>query len=134
VVISDAAIHELEVTAEGYQPLRQRLTFDRDVILRLHLQPRRRSSGAISATAVRGRDRDRDRPAVVPAEPRPVAAVTPVAPVSAPVPEARPEAGKRTIDSSPFEDGRPKRQLDSDVFEPPSKPKASSIDRENPWP
>lgn len=131
VVISDAAIHELEVTAEGYQPLRQRLTFDRDVILRLHLQPRRRSSGAVSS-ASSSRGRERDRPAVAPAEPGPPAA-KPVATPAAPAAEARPDAGKRAIDSSPFEDGRPKRQLDADVFEQPSKPKAS-IDRETPWP
>lgn len=131
VVISDAAIHELEVTAEGYQPLRQRLTFDRDVILRLHLQPRRRTSSAVSAAPV-PRSRERVRPAVEAPEPRPVAAVEP-APTPAPVPEVKPDSGKRTIDSSPFEDSRPKRQLDADVFEKPSKPK-SSIDRENPWP
>lgn len=132
VVISDAAIHELEVTAEGYQPLRQRLTFDRDVILRLHLQPRRRSSSAVSA-APTPRSRERARPAVEAPEPRPVASVKPIEPAPAPVPEAKPDSGKRTIDSSPFEDSRPKRQLDADVFEKPSKPK-SSIDRETPWP
>lgn len=132
VVISDAAIHELEVTAEGYQPLRQRLTFDRDVILRLHLQPRRRSSSAVSAAPV-ARSRERERQVAEPPESKPVVAVKPVAPTPTPAPEARPDSGKRTIDTTPFEDTRPKRQLDSDVFEQPSKPK-SSIDRENPWP
>ncbi len=133
----DAEIHELEITAPGYQPLNQRFVMDRDRMLQLHLQKApqiAREDLPARQQPVRGNVRRGAREAAPAQE---LVATPPSAPVTTPErPDSKPErgdkpSGKRALDGDVFDSKPTKRALDSDVFE--SAPKKLSIDRETPW-
>jgi hypothetical protein len=143
----DGQIHELTVTANGYQTLNQSFLLDRDMMLQLHLQEAREETVATTAPVApsrsqptrassssrrNGRDGGSREPAAVtaPAQQPPQVAAEPPPPAEKP---ASNRDGKRALDGDVFDkNSKPsKRTLDADVFEEPSK--KPSIDRDTPW-
>ena len=134
----DSQIHDLVVTAPGYQEIHQRFMLDRDMMLQLQMQkvPRKnedavattrpapaRSSGRRSSSRDSSAQDGAEAPVTAPAQTSAPATPAPTAPSG--------RDGKRTLDGDVFDSKPSKRALDSDVFEKPSQ--KPSIDRDTPW-
>jgi eukaryotic-like serine/threonine-protein kinase len=142
----DGTIHDLLVTADGYEPINQRFSLERDLMLQFRLQAEKdepsnsrsvRSPAAIrpSRSAARAPDREPLREPVPGPSPQPVQplSVPPVTEPSPPAPHADAPAGngKRSLDQDVFENKPNKRALDPNVFD--ESPTKAGIDRETPW-
>jgi serine/threonine protein kinase len=159
-LVRDGQVHDLVVSASGFETLSRRFIMDQDVMLQLALQPAHPTPAATSSV-------------VAPVAPPPAAATvashpTPRATAPRPVPVARPTppptpapaaivvppptqqpaiatappapaqpatttpgSSKRSLDSAGYDTGSNKRSLDTDVYDGTTK--KPTIDRENPW-
>jgi eukaryotic-like serine/threonine-protein kinase len=137
----DSQIHDLVVSAPGYQEINQRFMLDRDMMLQLHMQkaPRKAEEAVATTRPQPTRNAGRRGSSREQVSATPVQQEVAEAPVTSPqaAPAAAPTApsgrdGKRSLDGDVFESKPSKRSLDSDVFEKPTS-KKPSIDRDTPW-
>ncbi len=145
----DTQLHELVISAPGFDTMSRKFNLDQDLMLQLALQPIRRDPTPATppqpvavAPAVVSRPAYRPtaptRPTPVVATPTPTPAPTPTPPQPAvvvatptPAPTPAPGTGKRSLDGSAYEPANNKRTLDGNVYD--SDTNKPSIDRENPW-
>ena len=155
----DLQMHDLIVSAPGYQQQAQRFALDRDLMLQLHLQaapkpttptptpaplpPPTPTIAAHEPTHEPAHATQNNKhpthaiahaptPTPVPVAPVQPAVTTPVvetAPAPAPTPTAADD--KRAIDSNVFDSKSPKRTLDTNVYD--ESQKKPNIDRDSPW-
>jgi eukaryotic-like serine/threonine-protein kinase len=136
----DGKIHELLVTADGFAPVNQRFTLDRDLMLQLRLQakeeapePTRRPIAASRPPLSASRheaSQVREHPVAAPREPAPVAE-PPAAGEASVAPTPPPRDAKRGLDEEVFDSKPAKRALDSNVYD--NGHSKADIDRDTPW-
>ena len=144
----DLQVHDLVVTAAGYQPLTQRFSLDRDLNFHLSLQrdapppPAPVATSDVPATSapsvakrpdpVTPRARVRPEPAAIKTARTAPSVPTRPEVINPPGTPAKPADPKHTLDRSVYDNQPTKRTLDSNVLDDKSKPKPT-IDRESPW-
>jgi eukaryotic-like serine/threonine-protein kinase len=152
----DSQLHELVVTAAGFEPQTRHFTLERDLTLQLRLEPTKVAVPTPAPTPVATKPAVVEPPHVkvatqphavaakarpVVQRPQPAHVTTPPAPptavVAAPAPAPAPTpavttSNKRTIDGDVFDKKTTKRTIDSDVFDG-SNAKKPTLDRDNPW-
>jgi serine/threonine protein kinase len=146
----DLQVHDLVVTATGYEPLSQRFALDRDLNFHLNLQrsaaPTRAKADPTSPPPVAVKrptrpGRTAAAPTVVttppPAATPPAVTVPPetAPPATAAKAKAVAADGKHALDGDVYDKKPTKRSLDTNVLdETKTKTKSKpSIDRDNPW-